>query len=132
MKELKLTNHINKRLAELGYDELAFEGGREWTVDCLTQDALDFEHSSLPDSNIEKLAKRFYTGYAREAMINAIDKLFFYIKENTVTIKEACVEPGLSSYESVVCNDFISKVNNELEKLASQLVSEGKTLLSIN
>lgn len=123
-----LTAYFKHELSKLGYDDMAVvKGGIEWQLSYCQGDGVNFPHVSLCESDAIILCDRIMSGKHKAAVKRALAKgLEVSAGGNySAEFNDYNCDPELTSLEMAACEEFISRIDEDLKSLEQRLKNEG-------
>ena len=123
-----LTAYFKYELSKLGYDDMAVvKGGIEWRLSYCQGDGVDFPHVSLCESDAIILCDRIMSGKHKAAVKRALAKGLEVSAggKYSAEFNDYNCDPELTVLEMAACEEFISRIDEDLKSLEQRLKNEG-------
>ncbi|CAH7364059.1 conserved hypothetical protein [Vibrio crassostreae] len=122
-----LTAYFKYELSKLGYDDIARTKGLGWQLSYCQGDGIDFPHATLCEDDATILCDRIMTGKHKAAVKRALGKGLEVSAggKYSAEFSDYNCDPELTTLEMAACEEFISRIDEDLKSLEQRLKDEG-------
>lgn len=128
MTENTLTAYFKYELTKLGYDDIAaVKGGIEWQLSYCQGDGIHFPHVTLCQDDATILCDRIMSGKHKAAVKRALAKGLEVSAggKYSAELNDYNCDPEMTVLEMAACEEFISRIDEDLKSLEQRLKNEG-------